>query len=572
MRLLKISFFSALLAVPAMAQFTYPGCANLTAADFSMQELFNRSGSGGALTTNANLSEPVQMDFRGIYNGATLTAVDVYFVERLGAVKYYNGTTHTVTLLGNIPIWGQSDNALMGIAVDPNFTTTRLLYFWYSPPIPGNNGALNRRLRLSRIPVSAGNTLTMASEQILIDILGSKTDTWHSGGPMTFDSYGDLWLTIGNNSLDVESYAGSQYSTTDSTASAEWGPSNTASMRGGILRIHPVANLVNGKYYTIPAGNFAEYWANQFQTQGNAALATQYRNPALVLPELYVKGSRSNFSVSVHPTRRWLAWAEVNYQSSSDEFNIADHPLFGGFPYFHSNNLNVPGNTKSIAAPTNTNPLNSGVNTLPPAIPGTINNLMNVAISGPIYAFDRNNTAFGKFPPHLNNTWMLMGFSANQMYVTKVDSTAVTVSGTVNASTGIFNGVFTLRNPIQAKYGPDGALYILNYSGFYSTTNPGLMRVEYVGNCTVTPIAKGRSTSVGYAIVMGLDGLKVNEPGKHEIGLYDLGGHKLFSQQGRMGAEYSFAAMRKDSRLDKGVYVVRVKTERGLYIRNLSLF
>ena len=568
---IKISALFMIMALPAMAQFTYPGCANLAPTDFDMTELFSRTGVG-ALATNANMVEPVQMDLR--YNG---TAVDVYFVERRGAVKYYNGAARTVTQIGTIPNWantagGSNDNGLMGIAIDPNFTTNRMLYFWYSPVIA--SATLNRRLRLSRIPVSAGNTLTMGSEQILIDIIGSKTDQWHSGGPMQFDSYGDLWITVGNNSRDVETSPGSQYSTTDSSLSAEWGSSNTASMRGGILRIHPEVNLVNGKYYSIPAGNFGEYWATQFQNQGNAALAAEYRNPALVLPEVYVKGSRSNFSISVHPTRRWLAWAEVNYQSTNDEFNISNRPIFAGFPYFHANNASVPGNTKSIATPMNTSPLNSGVQQLPPAIPGNINNLMNVAISGPIYAYDRNNLSPTKFPPHLNNTLILTSYQANQVHITRIDSNAVTLSGTQRADNSIFNGIFVVRNPISARYGPDGALYILNYSGgtYGAPVNPSVMRVNYIGACTVTPITEGRRSPTGFAIIMGLDGVKVNEPGNHEIGLYDLAGHKLFSQQGGIGAEYSFAGMRKDSRMDKGLYVVRIKTERGLYVRNISLF
>ena len=148
----------------------------------------------------------------------------------------------------------------------------------------------------------------------------------------------------------------------------------------------------------------------------------------------------------------------------------------------------------------------------------------------------------------------------------------VTVSGTQRADNGIFNGLFTLRNPISAKYGPDGSLYILNYSGFYSTTNPGLMKVDYIGSCTLTPVVKEHGPSKLFSITVGLNGLTVNEPGKHEIGLFDLSGHKIFSQQGGMGAEYSFAGLRKNSRLEKGVYVLRVKTERGIFVRDLSLF
>src|SRR3990172_9465744 len=147
----------SLAAIPAFGQLpTYPGCANLVASDFQVTELFNRNGSSGAVG-NSNLSEPIQFDLRGIWNGSTLTAVDAYFIERMGVVKYFNGAARTVTQLGIINNWARAsgqpatngnDNGLMGIAVDPNFAATRQLYFWYSPPIANAN--LNRRLRLSR--------------------------------------------------------------------------------------------------------------------------------------------------------------------------------------------------------------------------------------------------------------------------------------------------------------------------------------------------------------------------------------------------------------------------------------
>src|SRR5690606_8740512 len=99
------------------------------------------------------------------------------------------------------------------------------------------------------------------------------------GGPMRFDAHGDLWVTIGNNGSDL-SGSGSQYSPSDSNANQEWGASSTASMRGGVIRIKP-DNSEKG--YSIPAGNFGEYWANHFETSGNASLAAQYRDPNKVL-------------------------------------------------------------------------------------------------------------------------------------------------------------------------------------------------------------------------------------------------------------------------------------------------
>lgn len=50
-----------------------------------------------------------------------------------------------------------------------------------------------------------------------------------------------------------------------------------------------------------------------------------------MLPEVYVKGESGNFSIGLHPTKRWLAWGTVNYDNNNDEFNITDRPMFAGF-------------------------------------------------------------------------------------------------------------------------------------------------------------------------------------------------------------------------------------------------
>lgn len=141
-------------------------------------------------------------------------------------------------------------------------------------------------------------------------------------------------------------------------------------MRGGTLRIHPDDS---DKGYSIPANNFGEYWAKQWESQAKATLATEYRDPRKVLPEIYIKGERSNFSIGVHPTDRWMAWGTVNYASSNDEFTEADKPVFSGFPYFHANNATHFGFNKfynfaqDAANPRNESPHSSGVKLLPPA-------------------------------------------------------------------------------------------------------------------------------------------------------------------------------------------------------------
>jgi cytochrome c len=575
MKMSRIAAWCVILSAPLFAQLTTPpGCSALNASDFKATELFDKTGEDAPIH-NDKISEPVQMDIQPIYTGDSVSSVQIYFVERLGGVKMFDGKT--VTTLATLPTWakkksGENDNGLMGIALHPDFANNHWLYVWYTPPVPDTS--YNRIMRLSRFTVLSNNTLDTG--RIILTVFGSKTDQYHCGGPMTFDAYGDLWVTVGNNSRDANPNGGQV--SNDSSASAEWGSSNTHSLRGGVLRIHPDSSE---KGYSIPAGNFGEYWSKQFESQGRLALAKEYKDSSKVSPEVYIKGTRSNYSIAVHPTKRWLAWGEVNFNSQDDEFNIVTHPAFTGFPYFHANNKTVPGSptSKSISAPINNSPLNSGVDTLPPATPATLwwsNTLTtttlptNVAIGGPIYVYDRNLKIKTKFPPHMNNSWLLFSELASTMYMTFLDSTNATLKG---IPTRLDNGLIpiTLRNPLQAKYGPDGSLYILNYSGRYTTINPGIARIDYKGTCQLAsvPISenlKSRSLQITFTT----HSLKVQEPGTHTFTLYDISGNLLIEKTGIVGAEYTFDALRTPFHLQAGIHLVRVKTEQGIYSRSVS--
>lgn len=553
------------LAVSAAeAQFAYPGCADLKPADFRVTELFTKAGGAGVGIADAGLAEPVQMDLHAVRKGDTLSHVDIYFVQRLGAVKHYDGAAKRIATLGTIANLGKVDNALMGLALHPDFSRNRWIYFWYSPnKLQGQN----RLLRLSRITVTAENRLDLAGEKILMEILASKSDAYHSGGPMTFDAHGDLWVTVGNNSPDLDPATLNVLSVTDSTHSAEWGPSNTANLRGGIFRIHPDSS---GKGYSVPKGNFGDYWAAKFESQGKAALAADYRNPAKVLPEVYVKGNRSNYSITVHPTKRWLGWGEVNYSGTNDEFNLVANPTFAGYPYFHADNAPTGAHGQNPATPRNTSPFNNGVQELPPAAPGTINSLVNVAIAGPLYVFDRSLASAVKFPPHLHLSWSTFSWVSSQMHIHTLDTVQLKVTRSQRVDNGLL-AALKLRKPLQARYGPEGALYVLNYDGSYNTINPGVSRVDHIGACRLPVSAReARAPELDYSLSPTT--FVIREAGVHGFTLYDLAGKARGSLEGNGAASYSLAELKRGWKLEKGVYIIRVGTAKGAVLGRLSLF
>lgn len=562
---------------------TYPGCSNPVAAEFPVTEL--AAGKG--------LQEPVGFDLQAVRNAAgdSVTQINIFFVERLGKLKFFDGATGQVSLAGTIPVaansafkccGGSDDNGLMGIALDPKFNSNRWLYLWYGPPPP--DAQANPRLRLSRFTVKPDNTLDMATEKTLLDLLTSKGEHRHAGGPMAFDAHGDLWGTLGQSGNDINyPTANSQWSPTDSGLNQEWGPSNTASLRGGIFRIHPDENATakrqdgTGTYgpgYSVPAGNFGEYWSGQWQGQGKADLAAQYKDPAKVLPEVYVKGNRSPFSIGVHPTKGWLAWGEVNPPNSEDEINLVTHPVFAGMPYFYGKNtvVNYPGNTKDPNAPTNTSPFNSGVTQLPPAMPGTLvgdPNVGNVAMAGPFYVYDRSLRNRDKLPPHFDNRFFHLSFQSNRMYLNTLDTLAGTVARTDRLENGLFRNL-SLRSPLAARIGADGLLYVLNYDGYYNVNRPAVERIRYTGSC-VLPIVPSALAPRPSAPGPAWTTRGISMHGKHEILFRDVGGRILVRIAGSGPAEYRYRELRSRYGLSGGLALVEVKTEQGRFARKILL-
>src|SRR5690606_35048274 len=131
------------MAVPAVAQYTYPSCTDLQPTDFQRTELFSRNGSTGS-TAVPDLSEPVAMAFNAVKVGDSVVGADIYVVQRKGSFRKYDFTTKAVKQIGFINTaetveGGNGDNGLMGVALDPDFQTNRWVYLWYVPPRVGQN-------------------------------------------------------------------------------------------------------------------------------------------------------------------------------------------------------------------------------------------------------------------------------------------------------------------------------------------------------------------------------------------------------------------------------------------------
>lgn len=526
----RLSFLGALLiAVPASAQWTHPGCDAVTDADFKYELILKR----GLAPDNA-LDEPLKMAFDADATGK----VDIYYVERKGNFKRYLAATNTMENLGTLEVWHRGpyarasaavEEGLQGVALDPAFKTNRRVYLMYNP-------LAENVIRISRFTL-AGNKLDLASEKILLRIPSQREDCCHVGGGMAFDSYGDLWVGIGNNT----GRAGSprQMDENNQYNSDEWGASSTKGLRGGILRIHPDDSQ---KGYAIPRGNFWEHFAAEAEKVGNAALSNDYRDTSKVYREIYIKGVRNPYSLTLDPVRRWVMFGDVGPDDAgllTEENNLFKTPVFAGWPYFSGNNVPYTGN-KNAAAPTNNSKWNLGLKVLPPATPAIHNYLKDAAISGPLYRYDGDLQSSVKLPPHFNRKWFVTDFNTNQIKVLTLDDVGEKLLKTEQ----IFRNIRPSR-PVDLQQGPDGALYLINYSGWFNANSEtSIARISYTGSCRPTtpkletPVhateggrARGALLRRSAWLPNLKEGLMLAVPaGMTSVSLHDARGHQVWSR------------------------------------------
>ncbi|MDB5103330.1 MAG: hypothetical protein JWP91_1019 [Fibrobacteres bacterium] len=508
----------AVTPIAAVELGTYKGCsAKDTDFDFTPIALKGK-----------DTEEPLKLGFGKRAGGI----VDVFFVERKGAVKKYDGETRTVSLLGTIPCATGNEDGLTGIAVDPDFQRNHYLYFSY-----GFQGA-DTSFRIARIPVGEDGKLDLAREKVLIKIRSLRNQP-HTGGAMQFDAYGDLWVTVGDN------------------GTSEAGPGNTADLRGGILRIHPDDSPLG---YSIPQGNFGQHFAAKFQAQGNAALAKDYADPAKVRPEIYVKGTRNAYSLALDPVRRWLSWGDVgpDFGAVSEENNLVKEPYYTGWPYFAGklDLTSIYGTSfakKDRAAPMNATAV-AGVHQLPANREPIYQRVQGCAINGPILRYDGANAYAGQIPPQLDRKWIIgdcNGSFGNHLLT--LNDRGDSVISDVKAF-----DLFHVAVVVDIQQGPDGAIY---YIGWQS----GIYRADYKGQCKDPallaekagcadpkdpnydakidpafhdPRACGNATSIRPAsqgkewLTAYRDGFSVRSIGPHTIRILDMQGRIIFSAEG----------------------------------------
>ncbi|MBB6474372.1 PQQ-dependent sugar dehydrogenase [Sphaerisporangium rubeum] len=409
---------------------------------------------------------------------------------------------------GKLNVYSHDEEGLQGVAVDPNFATNRWVWLYYSPrlstptgdaPATGTQSQFDQwkgELYLSRFTLKSDDTLDMASEKVVLRVANDRGQCCHVGGDIDFDAQGNLYLTTGDDTNPFES---SGYSPLDERTNrnpqydAQRSAANSNDLRGKLLRIKPQ----DDGSYTIPSGNmFAP-------------------GTARTRPEIYAMGFRNPFRMSVDKGTGVVYLGDYGPDSGVTdgtrgpsgqvEFNRVTGPGFYGWPYCTGSNSGnetygewtfpsgpSAGKFNCSGGPTNNSFRNTGLTTLPAAKPAWIRYAGDSGspsefgsgsespMGGPVYRFDPNLSSTIKFPQSLNGRFFAGEYGRRWIKAIEVTSSG----GYGEISAFPWNGTQVM----DMAFGPDGALYVLDYGT--GSNNQALFRIEYIGAGNRNPIAR----------------------------------------------------------------------------------
>ncbi|MEV8515092.1 ThuA domain-containing protein, partial [Dactylosporangium sp. NPDC051484] len=434
----------------------------------------------------------------------------VLHTARDGVVRYTDVNGNTKVAL-TLQVYNHDEEGLQSIKADPNFASNRWVYVYYAPPLntPGGDSPttgtaaqfapFNGSNKLARFTVRDDYTIDPASLVTILDVPTSRGQCCHVGGDIDFDAAGNLYLSTGDDTNPFDS-AGSapidERPDRNPAFDAQRTAGNSNDLRGKVLRIKPSAT--GG--YTIPAGNmFAP-------------------GTAKTRPEIYAMGFRNPFRMSVDKATGVVYLGDYGPDAGTADpqrgpagtvsFERITQPGFFGWPY--CSNYNTPyqkytfpngpsaGPFNCAGGPTNNSPNNTGITNLPPsqaawlpyggAGPWRPELGGGGPMGGPVYNYNPTLVSDVKFPASYDGKVFLGEFTSRWIKTATVTSTGA--AGAIDSFPWSGTAIMDM------EFGPDGALYVLDYgtTWFGGDANSALYRIEYNNGGNRAPIAQISAT------------------------------------------------------------------------------
>ena len=192
-----------------------------------------------------------------------------------------NGTLSS-NISGAPKLDAAGQGGLLGVIIDPDFTTNRMIYFVFSEPVAGGNHAAVAKARLREDETAVENV------SVIYRVTPTYKGNLHNGGKLAFTNDGNLFFATGERS-DTETRPLAQDNTTT---------------LGKILLITKTGQAVTDPLMPPQPNN---------------------------RPEIFSSGHRNPLGIAIHPTTGELWEAEMG-PKGGDEINIIRRGKNYGWP------------------------------------------------------------------------------------------------------------------------------------------------------------------------------------------------------------------------------------------------
>jgi glucose/arabinose dehydrogenase len=387
---------------------------------------------------------------------------------------YKNGTLlQTPALNISSKICTSSERGMLGVAVDPNFSTNKYVYLYYTYnkfgvcPTGQPTNANNPVNRVSRF-VMSGDTVDPATEKVLIDNIPSPAGN-HNSGDLHFGKDGYLYVTVGDGGCDYKGDSG--------CAGANDASRDRHILLGKVLRITRDGGIPSTNPYT--------------DTGSARCNLTGRTDPGKNCQETFAWGLRNPFRFAFDPnatgTRFFIndvgqaAWEEVDQGKAGADYawNLCEGT--------HDN----PDRAGSVDCATATY--------TPPVHEYSHSTTGCASVTGG--AFVPN----GVWPASYDNSYLLGDYVCNKIFK------LTPVSGGGFARTE-FAGGLGGGGPIAMAFGPYGSSKALYYTTY---ANGGeVHRISYAAG-NQSPTASVKTTSANYGpipLTVSFDGSASKDP------------------------------------------------------------
>jgi glucose/arabinose dehydrogenase len=165
----------------------------------------------------------------------------LFVAEEAGKLRVLRSNGNLATFLDiSTRVDSGGERGLMGVAFDPNYSTNRFIYLYYTRKATSTTPVHNRIVRFTA--KSSGSGVVAGSEQLLLR-LNNQSTNYHLGGAIDFGNDGKLYASTGDNGTPAK-------------------VQNLTNLFGKMVRINKDGTIPSDNpFYSTATGNNRAIWA-----------------------------------------------------------------------------------------------------------------------------------------------------------------------------------------------------------------------------------------------------------------------------------------------------------------------